>query len=297
MTQRKQFQRPPQHKNPSSANRTALAPYNFVPITDRLIAFAEDNNPLLVSHDHYDAQRLTGWIDVELETKTPIYVRGPLELDEFEQVEKSKDEKSTLDSLKNKPDFFYTDDPDAPEIPGSSLRGMLRAIVEILGHGKLTPVPTDPLIYRAVGDTTSHGNAYRDQLFDSESDKRHHYTPKFKGGYIRRKGNDWFIQPAKEINGTTFGRISHKRIPQDLKKWGKCRSASEIYVEVGDYDFKPVRGGFIHMKRAAITSATKRDREGLHKAALVTSGRMFSKRSEAVIFDMDDTVPEADTHP
>lgn len=143
MTQRKQFQRPPQHKNPSSANRTALAPYNFVPITDRLIAFAEDNNPLLVSHDHYDAQRLTGWIDVELETKTPIYVRGPLELDEFEQVEKSKDEKSTLDSLKNKPDFFYTDDPDAPEIPGSSLRGMLRAIVEILGHGKLTPVPTD----------------------------------------------------------------------------------------------------------------------------------------------------------
>lgn len=132
--------------------------------------------------------------------------------------------------------FFYTDDPNAPVIPGGGSR-MIRSLVEILSHGKLAPVPSDPLIYRAVGDTTSHGDAYRDQLFDSEPDKRHHCTPKFKGGYIRKmkNENDWFIQPAKEINGTTLGRMNHKSIPSNLKKWGQCRIANEIYIEAGDY--------------------------------------------------------------
>lgn len=283
-----QLNKPPQHKNPSRADRTAVAPYNFVPITDRLIAFSEDNNPLLTPHDQYDTQRLTGWIDVELETKSPIYVRAPLTLDEFAQAEKGKQDKSTLDDAK--PDFFYTDDPDAPEIPGSSLRGMLRSIVEILGHGKLAPVSDDPLIYRAVGDTTSHGDAYRDQLFDSDSTKKHHYTPKFKGGYIRERDGNYFIQPAKEINGTTFGRINHKRIPNNLNRWGNGRSANEIYVEVGDYDFKQIRGGFIHMKRAIIVRAAENAAPGLNKAALVRSGHMFSKKTEAVIFDMDGAV-------
>lgn len=292
MTQRRKPSHPPQHKNPTSVDRTAVAPYNFVPITDRLIAFPESKNALLTGHDQYDENRLTGWIDVELETKSPIYVRAPLNLDEFDQEEKSKDDKRTLHDAK--PDFFYTDDPNAPVIPGSSLRGMIRSLVEILSHGKLAPVPSDPLIYRAVGDTTSHGDAYRDQLFDSEPDKRHHYMPKFKGGYIRKKKNenDWFIQPAKEINGTTFGRINHKSIPSNLKKWEQCRSANEIYIEAGDYDFKQVRGGFIHMKRATIVRAADKPAPGLEKATLVRSGRMFSKKTEAVIFDVDTAVTE-----
>lgn len=287
---RKQPPKPPQHKNPTHADRTAVAPYNFVPITDRLIAFPEDGNPLLVTHDRYNTERFTGWIDVELETKSPIYVRAPLDLEEFSAEEQGKNDKRTLDQAK--PDFFYTDDPNAPVIPGSSLRGMLRSLVEILGHGKLTPVPSDPLIYRAVGDTTSHGNAYRDQLFDSDPVKRHHYTPKFKGGYIRRKDGEWYIQPAKEINGTTFGRINHKRIPRNLNKWGRCRSAYELFIEAGDYEFRQIRGGFIHMKRSVIVRAAAKPAPGLHKAALVRSGRMFSKKTEAVIFDIDTSVDE-----
>lgn len=46
------------------------------------------------------------------------------------------------------------------------------------------------------------------------------------------------------------------------------------------------------MKRATIIRAADKPAPGLQKAALVQSGRMFSKKTEAVIFDVDTTVYE-----
>lgn len=67
--------RPPQHHSPTRPQRTAIAPYNFVPISDRVIAFIEDDlqlptepganpHPLAVDHTQYDPRKYSGWIDV-----------------------------------------------------------------------------------------------------------------------------------------------------------------------------------------------------------------------------------------
>ena len=58
----------PQHKNPTQPERTALAPYNFVPVPSRVIALPDDNpnNFLLVDQDRYHKNRRHGWIDVTL---------------------------------------------------------------------------------------------------------------------------------------------------------------------------------------------------------------------------------------
>lgn len=292
----------PKHKNPSSKERTAVAPYNFVPIADPVITFpdGDPNNPLEVDQGVYHFGRWTGWIDVKLTTKSPLYVRGVLKPDEYEQKERQEananDKTPHLDKLRNKPDFFHTGDKDQPVIPGSSLRGMLRQIVEILGHGKLKPVMDRPLIYRAVGDTSSHGEAYRKLLMDEDPDRKHYYTPLFKGGFVRKdKDGNWFIQPAREINGVSYGRINHKSIPSgQLQRWHGCRNANELYVEVGEYDFQSVRGTFLNVKKAKIVRADAEKQPGLVQAVLARSGRMFSKKTEAVIFPPD---PDADWIP
>lgn len=287
------------HKNPTSERRTAVAPYNFVPPADPVITFADDErNPLAVDQSRYHNGRRTGWIDVTLTTKSPLYVRGVLRPDEHEQMERQEksgqDNTPHLDKVRNRPDFFHTGDPNEPVIPGSSLRGMIRQMVEILGHGKLKPVMNTPLVYRAVGDTSSHGEAYRKLLMkeDPDTTKRHHYEPLFEAGYIRYKKEtgEWFIQPAlKTADGASYGRIHHRRIPQSLNKWHNSRNAQEIYVQFGPREYQEVKGGFLSIKYAKILAAASRKTgDAPTKAVLARSGRMFSKKTEAVFMLPDD---------
>lgn len=293
----------PQHKNPSRPKRTARAPYNFIPPADPMITFAADErNPLVVDQSRYQNGRWTGWIDVTLTTRSPLYVRGaltPSDHEKMERQEKSGEQDNTphLDKVRNRPDFFHTGDPSKPVIPGSSLRGMIRSLAEILGHGKLKPVMNTPLVYRAVGDTSSHGEAYRKLLMVEEPDRKHYYTPLFKAGYIRYKQETgrWYIQPAQETaDGATYGRINHRRIPQGrLQPWHKSRNAQELYVRFGPLDFQEVKGSFLHIKYAKVPEASSSSDSGLTQAVLVRSGHMFSKKTEAVFLppNEDDTVP------
>lgn len=292
----------PKHKNPKGKERTAVAPYNFIPVADPVITFPDGDprNPLAVDQGQYHVGRWTGWMDVTLTTKSPIYVRGTLSPTDFEEKERqdasTKDNTPHLAKIRNRAEFFNTGDANEPIIPGSSLRGMIRSVVEILGHGKMKPVMDSPLIYRAVGDTSSHGEAYRKMLMAEDPDRKHHYTPLFEGGFVRKdKDGNWFIQPARKINGVSYGRINLKRIPRgQLNRWHGCRNAHEIYVEVGEYDFKSVRGSFLNVKKANIINAASNSQPGLEKAVLARSGRMFSKKTEAVIFPPD---PDADWIP
>lgn len=289
----------PRHKNPSRKERTAVAPYNFIPPADPLITFADDErNPLAVDQSRYQDGRWTGWIDVTLTTRSPLYVRGsltPPDHEKMERQEKSGEQDNTphLDKVRNRPDFFHTGNPSEPVIPGSSLRGMIRNLTEILGHGKLKPVMNTPLVYRAVGDTSSHGEAYRKLLMAEEPDRKHYYTPLFQAGYIRFKKETgrWYIQPAqKTADGASYGRINHRRIPQGrLQPWYNSRNVQKIYVRFGPLDFQKVKEGFLHIKYAKVPEAASNSAgSSLTEAVLVRSGPMFSKKTEAVFLLPDD---------
>lgn len=101
-----------------------------------------------------------------------------------------------------------------------------------------------------------------------------HYTPLVKAGYIEDRG-EYFIRPAKDIGGTTFARIRSDTIPSGLKPWGACKNASEIWFQ----HYQKVRGKYAKVVRASAQQA-----QDLIKGALVRSGLMASKRSEAVIY-------------
>ncbi len=128
-----------QHENPSHDNDpVASAPYNFVPLAaNDVVVKAADTPRKLPPHDKYDASRHTGYFDAMLTTRSPLYVRCALGRD----AQGSNEEKAK---------FFHKRSGNVPVIPGSSLRGMLRSIVEIASYGKFNRVTDRRLFYRDI---------------------------------------------------------------------------------------------------------------------------------------------------
>ena len=100
------------------------APYNFVPLSD--FVFCPDWADK-VSHDLPLEDGVCGSIDFEIETKTPLLVGG-----------------DRHESTKTKPElvkmFVTPDGQTSYAIPGSSLRGMIRNVLEIASFGKMNRV-------------------------------------------------------------------------------------------------------------------------------------------------------------
>lgn len=292
----------PKHENPRQD--VALAPYNFVPLPETAFIVPVEELPdqgLFYTRPEPDSEaRFTGEIVCALTTESPLYVRGPFTPEEFDrQEQKEEKERPWREQMRNKPDFFYTDPTDPakpPRIPGSSLRGMVRALVEIVGYGKVRDVPEHPLVYRAVGDTTEHGAKYRERImradgegYNREGKRCWQYTPKVKAGYMEQTGDgDWRIRPARAIGGTTFARLAmDDRLPRGLERINDCRNAYRIFAQPGPYEYADVRGGFLRIKKSRVLRYSDRPGPGLEACCLAISGDMASKRTEAVVFPPD----------
>ena len=281
------------HRHVNPTKEIAIAPYNFVPLPEKVVTIDPATLP---DQDCYHPDRHTGTIECVITTASPVYVRAPLTPEEFERQERSEGEQTPWrQQVRNKPDFFFADPDKTPRIPGSSLRGMLRQIVEIISYSKVQWVSDQPLVYRAVGDPTSHGNEYRKRVMRDDGQRPNrsgkmawHYTPLVKAGYIKEDRGEHFIRPAREIGGTTFARIRSDSIPPNLTKIPGCKNASRIFFQAGPYDYQDVRGGFLRIKYARVIRASATPASGLIEGALVRSGPMASKRSEAVIYPPDE---------
>lgn len=190
----------PRHQSPRDIDRRSHAPYNFIPLPDKVVP-AQD----LPDQNTYAPDRKSGMIVCTLETKTPLYTRGALRPDFYKRFEQVR-----LDKLETNADirayaaFFRYDENGDPVISGSSLRGMVRSLCEILSHGKVQWVTDKKLIYRAVGAVSSVGDYYRERFFVSNKvnignktvTKIEYPAAWVRGGYLRKYKSDWYIQPA-----------------------------------------------------------------------------------------------------
>jgi CRISPR-associated protein (TIGR03986 family) len=284
------------HVNPT--DQIARAPYNFVPLPDNVITVALNDLPL---QDRYDPDRLTGYIECSLTTESPVYVRCPFTLEEYQRAQQKalEDDIPWRERVKNNPDFFHSDPAKTPRIPGSSLRGMLRSLVEIVGYGKVEAVTANRLVYRSVGDTTSHGETYRNRIMHYDGQGRNRegkpcrqYTPLVQAGYLHQRAGEWWIHPAQKVNGTTYARIRIDDIPRKLERLSGCHNAERIYVHPSDFDYQGVRGGFLQVRSARVLRMSEQPDAGLIEGTLARSGEMASKRTEAVVFREDgETAP------
>lgn len=165
----------------------ARAPYNFVPLPEQVVTVGEPPD-----HDHYEGN--TGYIECELETKSPLYVRGIMTQTSFEDISKKSFHELTPQQQQERAKFFILRDNE-PVIPGSSLRGMIRTLVEIVGFGKVQPVGRmQRFFYRAVAASKDDplGIMYRKQIGNA------------RAGYLVKRKDEWYVRPARKIENESF---------------------------------------------------------------------------------------------
>ncbi|NTW15913.1 MAG: TIGR03986 family CRISPR-associated RAMP protein [Syntrophaceae bacterium] len=172
--------------DPAAPERTATAPYNFVPLPNQIysveggIDVDGKNVKLWDMHHQYVPGTHNGWIDLTIKTLTPLFIRGSIS--STDGIWDSKESRFRPEPFVNK--------NGVPVIPGSSLRGMIRDLVEIISFSKIFPVTDERPFFRTVAPDRI-GIAYRNRMI--------HGTKKPDGGYVRKIGNRWFIYPAVEI--------------------------------------------------------------------------------------------------
>ena len=95
-------------------NSVVRAPYNFVPFSKKVLEY---NRDMLPDHDQIDPTLKTGRIYVTLTADTPVFVS---------------------DGNMAEPHFFRNSN-GCFALPGSTIRGMVRANMQILGFGVIRP--------------------------------------------------------------------------------------------------------------------------------------------------------------
>ncbi len=214
-----------QHQTDSGTRQDAHAPYNFVPLPERAVDVREQPGMMtlddaLPSHNLFRSDRRHGYFDVTLTTESPLYIRGML----------TREEAKDKEAHRNKPDFFHMGEVTSPVIPGSSLRGMLRSLVEIVTWSKLTRVSDSPKIfYRAVAAKSDDPLGSNYKAIIGTVNKL-----KVRAGYLERDGDNWFIRPAQEHQGTPYLKV------KCLDKTGKRHSdvadvRGLIYLDDANY--------------------------------------------------------------
>jgi CRISPR-associated protein (TIGR03986 family) len=279
----------PKHKNPVDTNgklkpdRTASAPYNFIPLPE-IVVTAVDDASKLPDHDRYYSNRHTGYFEVTLTTKSPLYVRCPFTFDLFLRQEQEQDKDDPFrQQVRNTPEFFYTRDPNHPVIPGSSLRGMLRSVLEIVSYGKVQWV-TDSLkiFYRAVAAAKDDplGEPYRKVIGK--------FGSKVEAGYLIKKGDEWYVKPAKKPADMgwpekgAYLKVKEDSIPNNaipgLIRFNSPHYRPQYHSVSFDVDIRTGNKG----KFISITHIGPPDAGYSYRGILVCSGNMREAGSEEV---------------
>lgn len=288
----------PKHQNPTyyrenSRGNTfeAVAPYNFVPLPEQIHAV---DLPESCDLDRYsDTESQTGYIDCTFTTMTPLYTRTAMTPQFYEQWgEKIRELMKNPSARQEYAQFFHGDQGKQPVIPGSSLRGMVRTLVEIISNSKMKWVTNEPLVFRSVGDRTGLGEYYRTRLMIEGP--RNHLTPKVIAGYIEKVGYRWYIRPAQSVGGSTFARVHRndlKDVERLLAQWHSCKNAWKLWVKTGSLAFQNLQGGYRKLKYMPVTEVSATAKSGFAEAVLVKSGFMNNKRRESVFFPPDANAP------
>lgn len=191
---------------------TITAPYNFVPLSKKVF-FPDWARH--VSHDLPFEDGVSGELVCELLTHTPVYVRNGGKWD-HDQVMKSDEAQS----------FFYVRQGEKPlfMIPGTTLKGMLRNVIEIASFGKMNKVDDHRYSLRDLHNRS----AYLDKMKN------------VRAGWLVRAQNEetWEIIPCE------YALVSHKMLGNEKIKekqsslskyniWGKDKLDVTIDVKKG----------------------------------------------------------------
>lgn len=283
----------------------AQAPYNFIELSEKVVKSdlyslienkTEDDQTVqdikkAISFDKYYSDRNTGYIDINITANTPIYIR-----DTDEKWENSKENGNKCIS-----DFFSP--AGRYRIPGSSLRGMVRTLVEILSYGKFSFFNADSqFFYRSFMDKSLDlQKSYTKRMVQKTGNTITY--PGLKAGYLKKKGhNNYVMIPVetkyKEKKYPQIYRVEEnfllekKIISEKMSKKKEKYEANERYkMEIIDILFVPVEEqnhehneSKINIKYAKVNDVVLPNQEEVYnkekyiRGKLICSGWVSGKR-------------------
>lgn len=197
-----------------------FAPYNFVPFSNRILPYEGELPP----HDKIDPSLHTGEIELTMTAQTPVFVSGGGDA----------------------PGFFRTP-AGRFAIPGSTVRGMTRENMQILGFGLIRggeDIKDYQIYFRDMAGRSDSGakKYYVDALgietrqAQGEKGRGTHSVPtKVSAGYLHRENGKFYIQPVTR----TYLRVSAKT--DGMAAFGyepTARAEKVAYLEDGNGGIK-----------------------------------------------------------
>lgn len=152
------------------------APYNFVPLSDKVVMpfWAK-----YISHDIPFTDPKSGVIKLKITAQSPVYVRNGMPRDAADNDIARKD----FNNIEQK--YF---------IPGSSVKGMLRSVVEIMSFGRMKN--------KVNKDRYSVRDFQNNDIYPKTE-----ISNQVECGWLYKKGGEYFIDKCGKP-----GRISHKNL-------------------------------------------------------------------------------------
>ncbi len=152
------------------------SPYNFVPLSDKVVMPFWAKH---VSHDIPFKDSQSGVLKLKINAESPIYVRNGVP----RSVDKNSRETKAFNHINNQ--YF---------IPGSSIKGMLRSVLEIMSFGRMKNKIND------------HKYSVRDFQNDNIYPKSH-LSKEVLCGWLYKKDGQYFLDDCGKP-----GRVSHKAL-------------------------------------------------------------------------------------
>lgn len=135
-------------------------PYNFIGLPEEVL-----NAELLPNRRYFNLDRKTGLIHCTLTTLSPLYIAG-----------------------NTKGEFFHHGNPNEPVIPGSSLRGMIRSIVQVITWSKMQPVTKKQMFLRDINNRKDYMDFFGDNI---------------RAGFLREQPGGYELEPCD------YYKVSH----------------------------------------------------------------------------------------
>ena len=146
----------------------ATAPYNFIPVSDRIVGAAQDNEKLF-----------SGTINCSLKALSPIFIGGI-----------SKNSQGSSDDI---PDHYFLKVNNDYIIPGASIKGMLRNIVETISCSSMSNVSDDKIFYRKVNANSEH--PYK-KHYPKPMNKPPYKPEYYQGGFLKFENGEYILEKA-----------------------------------------------------------------------------------------------------
>lgn len=260
--------------------RYAKAPYNFIPLSNRVFERYSSVDDL-PGHDEILEDHYSGTIEYVLKCDSDIIVSD------------------------GKGNFFKNLD-NKYAIPGSSIRGMVRNNIITLGFSSVKDdIEDNNFLYRRFAtelpkingmNTKCINKEYKDRLGveprkvengNKKGSKSYSIPTKVKAGYIQHtRGDKYEIIPSSDkVNGKTYFRVSDNFLKKNV------RGISEINY-LSDKNYKPYRTSITYNVNEKNNKIKEIKKNGLkYKGELVGSGYMNRKTSHYIVTNISENEP------